>query len=162
MKKNLALFLPIILGLAVTAFVVSKDQSTEKYTNTSAEPEEFSMTVWKSPTCSCCQAWIDYMIKNGFESTSFNLEDVTVQKKKLGLNDSKLYSCHTAKIGDYVVEGHVPVADIKRMLKEKPDIEGLTAPGMPMDSPGMRGEIPKGYDVLAINKDGSTSVYSSY
>lgn len=152
MKRILAILLPICIGLGATAFVLAQQPSAD----------EMKMTVWKAPTCSCCQVWIDYMNKHGFESTSYDVENVVPQKVKLGLEDPKQYSCHTTKIGDYVVEGHVPVADVKKMLKDKPDIIGLTAPGMPQMSPGMMSETPKGYDVMAIQRDGSMEVYSSY
>lgn len=91
-------------------------------------------------------------------------EDMGAIKSKYGVTE-KLASCHTALIGGYVIEGHVPAADVKRLLKEKPaDIVGLTAPGMPMKSPGMQAEglPPKGYSVIAFKKNGSTKVYTRY
>ena len=83
-------------------------------------------------------------------------------KENLGVNDSHLKSCHTAVVEGYVVEGHVPVADIERLLKEKPPIAGLTAPGMPMYSPGMASIEPKNYDVLSFDHEGNVEVYSRY
>ncbi len=83
-------------------------------------------------------------------------------KSKHGLHNNSLKSCHTAIIDNYVIEGHVPVDDIKRLLADRPDIVGLTAPGMPMMSPGMNSLIPEGYDVLAFDKNNDTSVFSSY
>lgn len=88
-----------------------------------------------------------------------NLDEV---KTTLGMTNPELKSCHTAVIDDYIIEGHVPLADIDRLLAERPDIAGLTAPGMPVMSPGMGSEIPKDYDVLAFDKEGNSYVFSSY
>lgn len=120
------------------------------------------MTVHKSPTCGCCQKWVDYLEEEGFTVDVKNSDNVNPIKQSLGMTDPKLYSCHTAVIGDYIVEGHVPASDIKRLLTEKPNIAGLTAPGMPMMSPGMNSRTPKDYAVLSITTAGSTQVYSQY
>lgn len=120
--------------------------------------------VFKAPACGCCNDWNKHMELNGFKVTSEERDDIYAIKAKLGITD-KLASCHTALIEGYVIEGHVPAADVQRLLKEKPEgVVGLTAPGMPMKSPGMQAEglPPKGYDVLAIKEDGSTEVYSHY
>lgn len=123
---------------------------------------EPAVTVWKSPSCGCCQGWVDYLKDNGFEVTAHDVDDVVSIKQKLGVTNPSLYSCHTAKVGNYVIEGHVPVADIRRLLSERPNILGLSAPGMPQLSPGMFSIEPKDYDVLQFDKDQETSVYSSY
>jgi len=128
----------------------------------SANATPLKMEVWKTPTCGCCQAWVTYLEDNGFEVVAHDLPDVTPIKVSLGLTDAKLHSCHTGKIGGYVVEGHVPVSDIKRMLTEKPEIVGLTAPGMPMYSPGMASIVPRDYDVLEVAPSQKTKVFSSY
>jgi len=118
----------------------------------------------KSENCECCTEWADHLKKEGgftvVERVHDNMNEI---KKTLGMPE-KLASCHTGVIGGYLIEGHVPAADVKRLLKEKPDVVGLTAPGMPMKSPGMQKEgLPaKGYDVLAIKGDGSTYVFSHY
>jgi len=121
--------------------------------------------VYKSSTCPCCDDWIKHLGKEGFDvKTEIRDDDMDKIKAANGVTE-KLASCHTAKISGYVIEGHVPAADVKRLLKEKPtDIVGLTAPGMPMKSPGMQAEglPPKGYDVIAFKKDGSTEVYTRY
>lgn len=120
--------------------------------------------VYKSATCPCCDDWIKYMQKEGFKMRTEVRKDMDSIKASNGITP-KLASCHTALIGGYVIEGHVPAADLKRLLREKPtDIVGLTAPGMPMKSPGMQAEglPPKGYNVIAFKKDGSTEVYTRY
>ena len=125
----------------------------------SAEP---TITVWKSASCGCCQRWVDYLQDDGFEVTTHNVDDVVSIKQKLGITNSELYSCHTAKVGGYIIEGHVPVSDIRRLLNERPKLMGLTAPGMPQMSPGMFSIQPRGYDVLQFNAEQEVSVFSSY
>jgi hypothetical protein len=125
----------------------------------SAEP---TITVWKSASCGCCQRWVDYLQDDGFEVTAHNVDDVVSIKRKLGMTDPALYSCHTAKVGGYLIEGHVPASDIRRLLDDRPTLVGLAAPGMPQMSPGMLSIEPKGYDVLQFNAKLETSVFSSY
>ena len=119
------------------------------------------MTVYKSPTCGCCASWVTYLEERGFEIEVVDQRDLRGLKASQGVRP-ELASCHTALIDGYVIEGHVPEADIRRLLAERPDIRGLTAPGMPQMSPGMHSIEPKGYDVLAIGRDGGVSVYSRY
>lgn len=120
--------------------------------------------VWKDPNCGCCGDWITHLEGNGF---SVRIHDVgnTAARKRLGIPE-KLGSCHTALVGGYAIEGHVPAREIHRLLKEKPQAIGLTVPGMPVGSPGMDGPAYGGrldpYDVLLITKDGSTRSYQSY
>jgi len=129
-----------------------------------AETSAIAVTVYKTPTCGCCQAWVDYLEASGdrFNITVHDFESLDKIKADLGLTDRRLHSCHTAVIGDYLIEGHVPVMDIERLLSEKPDVIGLTAPGMPMLSPGMNSIEPKDYDVLSFDRDGNIKVYSRY
>lgn len=119
------------------------------------------VTVYKSPTCGCCGKWIEHLQSNGFVVDAQNRNDLDSIKRELGI-ESRFQACHTARIGNYVVEGHVPAADIKRMLTEKPDIAGLAVPGMPMGSPGMEGARKDNYDVLAIKHGASPTVYNSH
>ncbi len=125
----------------------------------SAKP---TITVWKSASCGCCQRWVDYLQDDGFEVIAHNVDDVVSIKQKLGITDPALYSCHTAKVGGYVIEGHVPASDICRLLNDRPKLMGLTAPGMPQMSPGMFSIEPKGYDVVQFNAKQETGVFSSY
>jgi len=115
--------------------------------------------VWKSPTCGCCAKWVDHMRQSGFRVETHDTDAVDAVKDEAGV-PGNARSCHTARIGGYAVEGHVPAEVIKRMLREHPQIAGLAAPGMPAGSPGMEGMTPEHYDVVAFTKDGQTSVYS--
>ncbi|CAL60750.1 putative Thioredoxin [Herminiimonas arsenicoxydans] len=120
--------------------------------------------VWKDASCGCCGEWVRHMEEAGFKVKVHN-EGNAEARKRLGM-PVKYGSCHTTKVGKYVVEGHVPAADIKRLLQEKPAAKGLAAPGMPVGSPGMDGPDYDGqkdaYDVLLIKNDGSSSVYQSH
>lgn len=117
--------------------------------------------VFKSPYCGCCEGWVQHLRKSGFEVKTHDVNDVPAARKQLGMPD-KLGSCHTAKVGGYVVEGHVPAADIQKLLKDKPKALGLAAPGMPQGSPGMETATPAPYDVLLVQKDGSTRVFAHH
>ncbi|WP_027016057.1 DUF411 domain-containing protein [Comamonas composti] len=127
------------------------------------------MELWKDPSCGCCQDWVDYMEKNGFAVTVHDQGNSAV-RARLGI-PPRLGSCHTALVGGYAVEGHVPAADVHRLLAQKPQAIGIAAPGMPIGSPGMDGPEYQGrknaYDVLLItrnlmNSDVSTRVFTSY
>lgn len=119
------------------------------------------VTVYKSPGCGCCDDWVDHMRANGFEVTTFNVTDLDQVKKELGV-PLDLSSCHTAKVGGYVIEGHVPAADIRRLLKERPKISGLIVPRMPVGSPGMEGSRADDYDVLMFRQGKTVGIYASY
>lgn len=119
------------------------------------------VTVYKSPTCGCCKDWVKHLEANGFKVTTQDVQDVTPHKLKHGVRP-ELASCHTALVDGYVVEGHVPAADLKRLLKERPAVKGLAVPGMPMGSPGMEGAYKEPYKVLTFDDDGRTTVYASH
>jgi hypothetical protein len=121
------------------------------------------VTVYKTSSCGCCKLWVDHLKANGFDVQAMDVspDDVRKVSKMAGLKDEDT-SCHTAKVGNYTVEGHVPAADIKRMLKEKPAIAGLSAPGMPQGSPGMEQGSKQPYDVVAFTKDGKTTVFAKH
>jgi hypothetical protein len=121
------------------------------------------ITVYKSSSCGCCAKWVDYLDANGFQTTVHDEEGMDGLKDRLGV-PSAVRSCHTALLGKYLIEGHVPAADIQRLLAEEPKIAGLAAPGMPALSPGMAppGVRESGFDVLAFQYDGSTSRFASY
>ncbi len=120
-----------------------------------------TVVVYKSPTCGCCKEWVKHLQQNGYRVEVHEQYNVNPVKNELGV-PSSLRSCHTAKVRGYVIEGHVPAADIARLLKEKPDIAGLAAPGMPMGSPGMEGPRKDPYDVIAYGANGRTSVFASH
>jgi hypothetical protein len=120
--------------------------------------------VWKDPSCGCCKDWIKYMEANGFTVKVFETGN-TQMRTRLGL-PARFGSCHTARVGGYVVEGHVPARDVRRLLKERPAAIGLAVPGMPVGSPGMDGPEYGGrrdpYDVLLVRADGESSVFHRY
>ena len=124
-----------------------------------------SIEVWKSPSCGCCGKWVEHLEANGFDVMAKNTSPGMLEriKRQAGISE-KLASCHTGIIDGYVVEGHVPAEDIKRLVEERPDAIGLTVPNMPLGSPGM--EQPDGktepYDVLLVKKDGSTVVFARH
>lgn len=121
------------------------------------------VVMYKSAGCECCSKWAEHLKGAGFSVIEHKRDDMDVIKAEYGVTE-KLASCHTGLVDGYVIEGHVPATDIKRLLKDRPDIIGLTAPGMPMKSPGMQsiGQKPQGYDVLAFDKNGNTTVFHKY
>nr|WP_315126561.1 DUF411 domain-containing protein [uncultured Polynucleobacter sp.] len=129
-----------------------------------AATEKPIITMWKSPTCGCCKDWAAHVEGNGFTVKAHNVGNDEV-RKNLGI-PIQFGSCHTALISGYVIEGHVPAKEIKRLLAEKPKAVGLAVPAMPVGSPGMDGSEYKGrkdsYDVLFIGLNGKSSVYQSY
>ena len=120
-----------------------------------------SITVYKSPTCRCCTKWVDHLRKHGFKVTTHDTEDMATIKRSMGVPDA-LGSCHTAVVGKYVIEGHVPASDIARLLKKKPKISGLAVPGMPSGSPGMETGIVDRYDVIAFTAGKKSSVFAKH
>jgi hypothetical protein len=119
--------------------------------------------VHKSPTCGCCASWVEHLRAHGFTVEVDDAADMEAIKARAGVPAGK-GSCHTAEVGGYFVEGHVPADDIVRLLAEKPDARGLTAPGMPVGSPGMevRGQGAPPYAVELVRKDGSTEVFAEH
>ena len=121
-----------------------------------------TMTVYKSPFCGCCSDWIDIMKTKGFKIDVIETNEVNNIKQKAGLQAGQT-SCHTAFVDGYVIEGHVDYSAVKKMLVEKPNILGITVPGMPIGSPGMeQGNTKQAYNILYVNKDGSTGVYEAH
>lgn len=133
------------LGLAAPAF---------------ASPDE--VVMYKDPNCGCCGKWAEHMRSAGFAVKEVASARMDLVKQEAGVPEA-LGSCHTAKVGGYVVEGHVPAADVRRMLAEKPAIRGLSAPGMPLGSPGMEGPYPaERYDVVSFDARGRSAVFSKH
>lgn len=129
-----------------------------------AAKQQFPVEVWKDPSCGCCQEWVKHMEANGF---AVKVHDVGNNGVRAQLRiDRKYGSCHTALVGGYAIEGHVPASDVLKLLRSKPKALGLAAPGMPVGSPGMDGEMYDGrkdtYEVLLLARDGSASVFSRY
>lgn len=125
-----------------------------------AEAAPTPITVYKTPSCGCCREWVTHLAKNGFAPKTHDLPDLTETKDTLGVPDA-LRSCHTAVIGRYVIEGHVPADVIRRLVAEKPAVVGLAVPGMPAGSPGMEVAGRKDrYDVYAFTRDGKRTIYA--
>lgn len=120
--------------------------------------------VLKDPNCGCCTAWIEILKENGFTvTTERSFGTLLIQHKLENGIPQNMTSCHTGEVEGYMIEGHVPVADIRKLLAERPDAVGLAVPGMPYGSPGMGPEDEReAYDVFLIRKDGSTEVFTSY
>lgn len=121
------------------------------------------MKVYKSASCGCCVKWIEHLEARGFKVEAVDMRSMAEVKRSLGIQ-SALASCHTGIIGDYVIEGHVPAADILRLLKEKPAIKGLSVPKMPLGSPGMEQEDGRKepYEVLTFDETGKTAVWAKH
>ena len=153
LSRRLALHLPLVgvtaawLGSPLGAWAADNDGL---------------ITVWKTPNCGCCKEWVTHLKNNGFEVVTNDIKDTAPMRQKLGL-PAKFGSCHTAQLGAYVLEGHVPAQEIRRLMREKPKAVGLAVPGMPVGSPGMEvGNTQDAYDVLLVLADGSSRVYQSY
>lgn len=171
-KPSIASFslpLALSLGLALTA-CGQNDTAGPVATAQAAETRPMAtavelpaVSVHKSPTCGCCGEWVKHMQRSGFKVETHDVDNLDSIKTEAGIPPG-MGSCHTAKVGKYFIEGHVPAEDVKRLLAENPDAKGLTVPGMPVGSPGM--EMPSGevqpYDVLLVAHDGSTSVFAQH
>ena len=120
------------------------------------------VVVYKDPNCGCCGKWAEHMRENGFTVREVATREMDLVKNEAGVPRA-LGSCHTAQVGGYVVEGHVPAADVRRLLDEKPALVGLSAPGMPLGSPGMEGPYPaERYDVIGFDAQGGTTVFARH
>ena len=153
--KKMSIFVAC-LGLAITVGACSSRSDAESPASLNAK-----LVVYKSPTCGCCEKWIEHMKDAGFEVEAHDVQDMKEVKSALGIND-RFSSCHTALVDGYVIEGHVPADQVKRLLAEKPDFRGLAVPRMPPGSPGMELEntsLHQDYDVLTFDHEGRTTVY---
>ncbi len=153
MKNKIQLKINVINTLVLTGLLILSITGLSLNTNNQAYADNMllEITVYKTPTCGCCSKWVSHLESNGFKVNAIDQNDLSSLKAQLGIAPN-LQACHTAKTGHYFVEGHVPASDIKKMLTTKPDIKGLTVPGMPMGSPGMEGARKDNYNVLAIKK----------
>ena len=138
------LLAPIVLVVALSSGPVTAEQP-------------YSATLYKNPQCGCCETYADYLRENGFEVTVEPTHDLPLMKRQYGV-PGELEGCHTTLIDGYVVEGHVPVNSVIRLLTERPDIKGISLPGMPAGSPGMFGEKSGPFTIYEIG-DGPTKVY---
>jgi hypothetical protein len=149
----------IALVSGAAAFAFLRALRLESGASAASLPE---VIVYKSPTCGCCAEWVAHLRRHGFRAKTEDLTDLRPVKTRHGV-PAELQSCHTALVGGYVVEGHVPADLIERLLRERPRIAGLAVPGMPVGSPGM--EVPGGraerYQVLTFDRAGKTGVFAT-
>jgi hypothetical protein len=150
---------PFALAVSVAALVLTTGAAPVSPLDVA--PKSPTITVYKDPGCGCCKSWIEHLIKHGYRVDAKDTPAMTEVKRTLGIPD-RLSACHTAVVNGYLIEGHVPAADIARLLKEKPKVAGLAVPGMPMGSPGMEGGRAQHYQVLSFDKTGKTKVFASY
>ena len=152
-----------IFSLLLAAGVHAAEPTMAGTPASKATPVLPQMVVHKTPTCGCCEVWVERMREAGFEVQTRDHDDLAPIKTRLGIPYGK-GSCHTAEVGGYFVEGHVPALDIKRLLAEKPDAKGLVVPGMPAGSPGM--EMPDGrtqpYTVELIDRAGAGHEFAKH
>jgi hypothetical protein len=124
--------------------------------------EKVEITVYRSPSCHCCHRWIEHLEQHQFTVIDKIVQNTHAIKEQVGLPNN-LASCHTAIVGDYIVEGHVPADDIKRLLMEKPDISGLSVPEMPVGTPGMEmGDRKDNFAVISYDKNGQYRLFNRY
>jgi hypothetical protein len=147
------------LGASFLALTLTTGAATPS--RVGADPKQPVITVYKDASCGCCKSWIEHLIKHGYPVDAKDSPDMTEIKRSLGVPEG-LSACHTAVVNGYLIEGHVPAADIARLLKAKPKVAGLAVPGMPMGSPGMEGPRSQHYQVLSFDKAGKTRIFASY
>lgn len=145
-----------VLGIAAVALLAFTGRGLW------AQADNGTVVVYKSPTCGCCSLWVDHLRANGFRVETHDVANLDAVRRQAGV-PARLGSCHTARVGGYVIEGHVPAAEIRRLLQSRPRVDGLAVPGMPIGSPGMEmGGRIDAYDVLAFNRAGETTVFARY
>ena len=166
--KNIAIAFAVGIALAVGGIYLYESSGTDPIAASEASAAQTaggelpSVTVYKSPTCGCCTEWVDHLEQKGFPVKTTDMQDVQSMKNRLGVPRT-LSACHTAVVDGYVVEGHVPASDIKRLLQKQPDVTGLSVPGMPVGSPGMeRGDRVDPYRVMSFTASGRTNVFNMY
>ncbi len=166
--KSLLLLAPLAISLSLMACAADSASTTEANIVSVADGDDGAttggtpITVYKSPTCGCCSAWVEHLEANDFEVQVVDMDNVNSVKEYYEI-PSALTSCHTGIIEGYAIEGHVPADDIRRLLEERPDAIGLSVPGMPIGSPGMEveGRPADSYDVMLIAESGA-SVFASH
>jgi hypothetical protein len=149
------------LAIGTTGLTLALTTAAFRTPATATEVKKPTITVYKDPSCGCCKNWIEHLIKHGYRVDAKDTPNMTEIKRTLGV-PAAMTSCHTAIVNGYLVEGHVPAADIDQLLSKKPRIAGLAVPGMPMGSPGMEGQRSQAYKVLAFDKTGKTTVFASH
>ncbi len=148
----------MVFGISVVLAVILLACQSSSPTGSDIPPQ---MIVYKSPTCGCCTAWAEIMQRNGFRVQMRNVSDLMAIKAEYNVPEG-LMACHTAVVDGYVIEGHVPVQDVVRLLRERPNALGIAVPGMPRGAPGMDAPVTDPYTVYLFDEGGQTSVFASY
>jgi hypothetical protein len=117
--------------------------------------------VFKTATCGCCSKWVDHLRRDGFTVKAVDVDDLPAVKARHKV-PANLSTCHTALVGNYIVEGHVPVADVRRLVERKPPVRGIAVPGMPIGSPGMEGSNPTTFSVFSFDASGKTDIFATH
>ena len=160
MRAALALSVAVVLALGCTTADASPENDAGAPLAVADAAQELpTVLVYKTPTCGCCNGWVDHMREAGFTVDARDVTDIMSVKRDGGVPVS-MSSCHTALIDGYVVEGHVPADQVKRLLAERPEVAGIAVPGMPIGSPGMEGRNPKPYQVLSFTQAGEAEVFA--
>jgi len=149
------------IALAVSFVALALTTAAVRTSPSDLPAKKPTITVYKDPSCGCCKSWIEHLIKHGYTVNAKDSPNMPEIKRTMGV-PSGLTACHTGMVNGYLIEGHVPAADIDRLLAQKPKIAGLAVPGMPMGSPGMEGGTAQHYQVLAFDKAGKTTVFASH
>ncbi len=149
----------VLIALLAIGLVIIVGYNIARYnSNNSSGNEKQIITLYKSELCGCCELYAKYLDKQGFEIEVIQMDDLTLIKEKYRIIES-MQSCHTVAMGNYFIEGHMPKEAIEKLLAEKPDIAGITLPGMPLGSPGMPGSKQGPFIVYAVQKDGTTTEF---
>jgi hypothetical protein len=159
-KKSLLRYCAVLLVPVVAACGRGEAVPSQPSAAAIAASAADTMVVYKTPTCGCCNDWIDHVRAHGFPVVAHDLDQLDDVKRQLGVPAGRI-SCHTATVRGYTIEGHVPADLIRRMLDERATFRGLVVPGMPMGSPGMEGPWKQQYDVLAFDDRGNVRVYDT-
>lgn len=160
-KYIMALGVMGLLASGIWAYRVTAQNTQISAATKVAKAEGLQFSVYKSASCGCCIKWNNNLRQAGHKVTAHNTNKLYEYKTSVGVPDH-LQSCHTAMVDGYVIEGHVPIKDIERLLRERPDAVGLSVPGMVSGSPGMENGRFDPYDVILFYKDGKTEVYATY
>ncbi len=148
----------LIIGLTTSLLCVAQTS----WSKATQVPGVRDITVYRSESCGCCGDWLEHLRQHDFNVTDNKVQDMGAIKKRFGV-PVQLASCHTAIIGGYVIEGHVPANDIKRLLQDKPEVAGLSVPGMPVGTPGMEmGERKDPFSVIQFKNSGQADIYRRY
>lgn len=164
MNRREAILGTVVVALSACGRAPDASLATAATATSAAVPDPLlpAMTVHKNVGCGCCDLWVEHMQQAGFTAQVQEVSNMGPVKERLGVPVG-MGSCHTAEVGGYFVEGHVPAPEVLRLLRERPDAKGLTVPGMPLGSPGMEVEgRSESYEVFLVAGDGSTSVYAQY